>query len=118
MYVDKIRRDDDNTGNVTGVSLTNARERPEAEISRRAINSALFHSIPLSVRSFDNSGEGDEKVASITDFRLLSDIAFVSALSPRSSDKASSMIDLPAPVSPVTIVSPGVNLRFRSSINA
>ena len=58
------------------------------------------------------------KVASTTVLADVSRMALLSARSPRMSDKAPKMMDLPAPVSPVMMVKPSANAMSSLSMRA
>ena len=113
----------DNVCKVTDVSLTKILERPEDVSSRRTVSSetpeeSSIQSMPFSSSNPRNSGSTSVNNASTTDFDPPSDITFVSARPPMTRESAPSIIDFPAPVSPVMMVRPGPNSRSRCSISA
>gem|GEM_PF-6913393 len=71
-----------------------------------------------SAKKSPNENPAMSKVASTTSLREASRTVFESTRSPMMSDSAPSRIDLPAPVSPVSIVNPSLNVMSNWSMSA
>ena len=106
------------SGSVTGVSLMKARLLPLAEISRLTMIWPSFQSRSFASKISFSVTATLSNTPSITAFPSLLASTLLSALSPISREMAPIITDLPAPVSPVRIVSPSLKVSSTLSMSA
>ncbi len=113
------RRDpsDDSPPTVTARSLTRARERPSAPISRRTISVPSPAATTSAIGSASTTG-GASKIASTRAASVPVLTWSVLARAPRARASASTTSDLPAPVSPVRTVKPFPRVNRTDSTTA
>ncbi len=104
---------------MAGEPLTNCRLLPPAEKLRLTRSSPSPGSTPdSSKRRLSSDKPLPAKIASTVHASAPVRMSDLSARSPRSNLSAPIMIDLPAPVSPVTAVKPGCRFHSKSSTRA
>ena len=106
---------------VVGLPLTQARERPSAEISRFSTSRPSSTSTPKAVKGGERrwrAVEVNSKAPSMTVLEAPGRTTSLEARSPSRRASASTSIDLPAPVSPVRTFKPGVRERVTSAMTA
>ncbi len=101
---------------LTGWSLTKARVRPSAIWTRRRMRSPSASMSPARAASRAGWSSGRSKTAVTCPWSAPSRTSEPSPRAPRASEKASSRMDLPAPVSPVNTVMPRPRSRSSRSI--